>query len=184
METGIDNKHNTYIAILIVIVSVGIAARLVPHMDNFVPITALSLLAAVYLPRKLALVTPLAMMITSDLFIGLHNTVLFTWGSFVLIALIGGLIYKKTNKQSTVVLFSPFAATLFFVVTNFGVWLAGGLYPHTWSGLVNCYTLALPFFRATLVSDIVYTPVVFIVAAAAVKVSSLAFSKYKIATTT
>lgn len=44
----------------------------------------------------------------------------------------------------------------FFLFTNFGVWLVGGLYPHTVEGLKQCYTLAIPFYRNTLAGDFVY----------------------------
>ncbi|MBF0569725.1 MAG: hypothetical protein HQL18_03000, partial [Candidatus Omnitrophica bacterium] len=51
------------------------------------------------------------------------------------------------------------SAVLFFVITNFGVWLA--FYPHTSGGLLNCFTLAIPFFRMTLASTFVYVAVLF-----------------------
>ena len=56
---------------------------------------------------------------------------------------------------------SLISSTVFFIVTNLGVWLVGGLYPHTLPGLENCYILALPFFRNTLMGDLLYTGVLF-----------------------
>ena len=55
------------------------------------------------------------------------------------------------------------SSILFFIVTNFGVWLTGGgwFYPKTWQGLIECYTLAIPFFRNTVAGDLVYTAVLF-----------------------
>jgi hypothetical protein len=53
------------------------------------------------------------------------------------------------------------SASLFFVITNFGVWFAGRLYTRDFQGLVDCYTAALPFFRNTLLSDIVYSLLLF-----------------------
>ena len=50
---------------------------------------------------------------------------------------------------------------LFFVVTNFSVWLGSAFYPPTWEGLVACYTAALPFFRNTLVGNLVYSLILF-----------------------
>ena len=47
------------------------------------------------------------------------------------------------------------SSTLFFVLTNFGVWLMG--YPLTFAGLVSCYTLAIPFFVNTIIGDLVFT---------------------------
>ncbi|MFN0195250.1 MAG: DUF6580 family putative transport protein [Planctomycetaceae bacterium] len=46
---------------------------------------------------------------------------------------------------------------LFFVTTNFGVWLLEDMYPQTWEGLVSCYVGAIPFYRTTFASDLVFT---------------------------
>lgn len=48
---------------------------------------------------------------------------------------------------------------LFFVVTNFGDWVV--YYPHTWNSLVECYYVAIPFFRNTLMSDAIGAAVLF-----------------------
>lgn len=53
------------------------------------------------------------------------------------------------------------SSVFFFVVTNFAVWLEGSLYPRTLVGLQQCFTLALPFFRNTLLSDLIYTASLF-----------------------
>ena len=50
---------------------------------------------------------------------------------------------------------------MFFIVTNFGVWLVGNLYPKTLAGLAGCYVAAIPFFRNTLAGNVVYTLVLF-----------------------
>ncbi|MFA4818191.1 MAG: DUF6580 family putative transport protein, partial [Parcubacteria group bacterium] len=49
----------------------------------------------------------------------------------------------------------------FFLVTNFAVWAFFDWYPHTWAGLITNFTLALPFFRNTLLGDVFYTGVLF-----------------------
>ncbi len=51
------------------------------------------------------------------------------------------------------------SSTLFFLVTNFGVWLIG--YPHTLAGLISCYTLAIPFFGNTILGDMAFTGALF-----------------------
>ena len=53
------------------------------------------------------------------------------------------------------------SSALFFLVTNFGVWAFGSLYPMTWDGLIACYVAAVPFFRNTLQGDLFYTLVLF-----------------------
>ena len=148
---------------------VGIASRLVPHAANFVPITALALLAAAYLPRRLALTVPLTVMIVSDLLIGMHDTIAYTWGSFVLIGYLGSKLYARTGKRWHVAAMAPIGSVVFFVISNFGVWAQGNMYAHNLAGLERCYIMALPFFRATLTADVLYTPLVFLGAYFALK---------------
>ncbi len=137
-------------------------SRLLPHPDNFTPIMAIALAGGVYLDKRFALVVPLTALILSDIFIGFHNTIFFVYGSFVLIGFIG--LWLKAHKKPLPVIGSALlSSTLFFIITNFGVWLTGGgwFYPKTWQGLIECYTLAIPFFRNTIAGDLVYTGVLF-----------------------
>jgi hypothetical protein len=50
---------------------------------------------------------------------------------------------------------------VFFVITNFAVWLGSGYYPQTLSGLLTSYTLAIPFFHYTLLGDLFFNAVLF-----------------------
>ena len=68
-------------------------------------------------------------------------------------------VMRVSNPQIS---FSALAGpSAFFVISNFGVWLAGHLYPATWEGLAACYVAALPFYRNSLVSTVVYTTLLF-----------------------
>jgi hypothetical protein len=137
-------------------------SRLLPHPDNFTPIAAMALAGGVYLEKRFALIVPLAALVISDFFIGFHNTILFVYGSFVLIGFMG--LWLKSHKKLIPVLGTALLSSiLFFVITNFGVWLTGGgwFYPRTWQGLVECYVMAVPFFRNTLAGDLVFTGVLF-----------------------
>ena len=52
----------------------------------------------------------------------------------------------------------------FFLFTNFGVWLLGHEttgYAMTVKGLIECYVVAIPFFRSMLVGNLVYVLVFF-----------------------
>lgn len=144
------------------IIFAGALSRLLPHPDNFTPIMAIALAGGVYIDKRFALIIPLAALFLSDIFIGFHNTIFFVYGSFLLIGLIG--IWLKSHKKPLPILATALlSSTLFFVITNFGVWLTGGgwFYPKTWQGLIECYTLAIPFFRNTIAGDLVYTGVLF-----------------------
>jgi hypothetical protein len=53
------------------------------------------------------------------------------------------------------------SSLLFFVATNFAVWYFGSLYTHDASGLFECYIAAIPFFKFTLLGDLMWTAVLF-----------------------
>ncbi len=133
----------------------AVLTRLVPHLPNFTPVTAIALFGGLYISNKiLAYALPLIIMFISDIFLGFSSITLFVYSGFMLVTLIGTL-RKKSN------ILTIFMGSLsFFIVTNFGVWLLG--YPKTWTGLVECYTLALPFFRNSLLGDFFYSGVMII----------------------
>lgn len=136
--------------------------RILPHPANVAPLAAMALAGGVYLDRRYALIVPLLAMIISDMIIGFHTTIPFVYGSFLLIGIAG--LWLRTHKSLGTVVGATLASSLlFFIVTNFGVWLTGGgwYYPRTWVGLVECYTLAIPFFRNTLVGDLASVAVLF-----------------------
>ena len=132
--------------------------RLLPHAPNFAPIGAMALYGGVYLGKKQALALPLAAMIVSDIFLGFDgwSSRLTVYGSFVAIGLIG--IWLRKHKNPMNIFGAALAGSLlFFVVTNFGVWAFGTMYPRTLEGLVACYVSAIPFFRNTVTGDLFYT---------------------------
>ncbi|MFA5093175.1 MAG: DUF6580 family putative transport protein [Candidatus Omnitrophota bacterium] len=141
------------------LIIIGILFRFIPHAANFTPVAAIALFAGVYLNKKQALVVPLILMVASDLFLGMHNVVIFTWGSFALVTLLG--LWAKHHKTFLGIVSTSVASSiLFYVITNFGVW-AMGWYPQTAKGLLDCYILGLPFLRVFSVATLVYTVVFF-----------------------
>ena len=137
------------------------AVRLLPHPWNFTPIGAMALFGgATFRDRRLAFAVPLAALFLGDLAIGLHKLMWAVYGAFALMVFLGmGLRGRRR--------FVPVAATtlagslLFFVVTNFAVWLSGMTYPETFGGLVTCYVAAIPFFGNTIAGDAFYAALLF-----------------------
>ena len=131
------------------------ASRFVPHPPNFTSLLALSF----YIPAILG-VRFLPMLIISfiitDLIIGFHSVTLFTWGSILLIGLMSKFFIANTKTRISGVLIG---ASLFFVITNFGVWSMGS-YGYTLEGLIACYTLAIPFFGNTIAGTIIFSVVI------------------------
>ena len=141
-------------------VLIGVLARLVPHPWNVTPLTAIALFAGAYLPRRSSILLPLGMVVFSDWLIGWHNTMPFTWGAVVLTTGLGWWVRRQPKAWR--ILTGTLAGSIgFFLITNFGVWWVGGLYPLTMAGLRACYVTAIPFFRNILLGDLVYTAVFF-----------------------
>ncbi len=136
----------------------GVASRLLVHLPNFTPVLALALFGGVYLSPRRAIVMPLVMMMLSDLVIGLHDTIFFTWGSVLLISILG-LILRSRKSILNVAWMASVSAVLFFVITNLGAWLM--MYPKTFLGLQQCFVAAVPFFRDTLLSTLIYSAILF-----------------------
>lgn len=140
----------------IVIILLAVVARLIPHAPNFAPIGGLALFSGSHFKKKIALIIPLTAMFVSDIFLGFHKTVPYVYVSFIIISLIGGLI--KNNKWQSLASASLVSSVLFFLITNFGVWSTGAMsYPRNLNGLMQSYTMGLPFFRNTVISDMFYS---------------------------
>ncbi len=144
--------------IVYLLIIAGFAMRLVPHLPNFVPVVAIAIFAGAYLNKRTAVILPLAIMVLSDLIIGLHDVILYTWGSFLIIGIINTWMRNRVSVRN-VFLSTVFSSLIFFVITNFGVWLTW--YPHTAQGLTDCYVKAIPFFRNSLLGNFAYVLVFF-----------------------
>jgi len=152
-------------SLIVALIALAVIWRVINHNLQLAPnlelVTVVSVLAAVIIGWKAALIVPISSMVLSDLIIGNSSIFIYTWGSFVIIGL-GALLLRKLNKKpkSQILYSAVFAFTssfLFFAVTNFGVW-AQGWYPATWSGITNCFMMAIPFYRTMLIGNIVLIP--------------------------
>ncbi|MEX0994390.1 MAG: DUF6580 family putative transport protein [Balneolaceae bacterium] len=149
-------------------------SRILPHPYNFTPLGAIALFGAAYFKdKKWAILIPLFAMWISDLLLNnfiyssfyegftlISSNMLWVYGSLILIAFLGMKFLKKVTIPR--VLGSALSASvIFFVISNFGVWIASPMYPLTLEGLMACYTAAIPFFHNTLAGDLVYCTTLF-----------------------
>ena len=134
---------------------VGLAAlsRLLPHPPNVTPIAAMALFAGAHFRNwRIAFLMPIAAMFLSDLVLGfaVYGAVLFKSQPVVYLCMIitVGIGRLIENKRSVAQVFTATltSAVIFYVVTNFAVWAGDALYPKTLSGMITCYTAAIPFF--------------------------------------
>jgi hypothetical protein len=140
------------------IVVLGFLGRVLIHIPNFSPVIALALFGGAMLNRKTAVILPVALLAATDIILGLHNTMPFTWGSIIIIAVLGRLLSEHKNVKN-IALFSVVSAVIFFIITNLGCWIT--MYPLNLAGLQQCFIAALPFFNSTLVSTLIYSAVLF-----------------------
>ncbi len=135
--------------------------RLVPHYPNFTPIAAVALFGGAHLGKRwMALMIPIAALFISDLFLGFHNFMIPVYFSFVLVVLIGRLL-RNNVRIPFVIGGSLVGSTLFFLITNAAVWIATPYYPNTFQGLMASYTMAIPFFHASMLGDLFYNAAFF-----------------------
>lgn len=154
-------KINPTVWILIVMVFAAAFIRLIPHPPNFAPISAMALFGGAYFRKKsFAFAIPLAAMFLTDAIIGFHSGMWVVYLSFAIIVVIGMLMLKKVNVKN-VVLASLSASLSFFIITNFGVWAFGTMYPKNITGLVECYIAAIPFIQNTIVGDLFFSALMF-----------------------
>jgi len=149
-----------YLSFCVVVLS-AVFMRLIPHIPNISPIGALALFSGTFVPSFGGFIMPIAAMFLSDVFLGFHRTIPFVYGSFLLIAGIGYFLRKKTSPLK-IMLGTLLGSLLFFIITNFGVWITSSMYERNINGLLRCYYMGLPFFRNTIFGDFLYTAFFFI----------------------
>lgn len=153
------NSRNLFVLVLILIATGLRLSGILP--SNFTPIAAIALFGGtMFYNRGLAFVAPLSILFITDVIIGWHDTMWAVYGSFLLIVIIGQLIRKNPTMLSAMG-GALAGSVLFFLITNAAAWLSIAEYSKDLSGLMNCYVAGLPFFRGTLVGDLLFTAVLF-----------------------
>lgn len=150
------------IVFAILFIAFAVYSRVIPHAPNLTPMVSLALFAGAYFGKRFSFSIPIAALLISDIIIGFYGSLmLFVYGSMIVIALIGSGMRGRVSS-SGVFWNSVFGAIVFYIISNLGVWaLPNSGYPKTIAGLVECYTLAIPFFRNTLLGAFVYSIALF-----------------------
>lgn len=164
-----------HLGVIIGMIALAVATRLIPHPWNVTAVTAVALFGGAMLRDwRLALIVPLTAMWLSDVvlnnliyqqyfdgFVLWHSDLAWTYAAVALTVLLGRWLLSSRRGAVRIAGISVTASSLFFVLTNFGVWASGMLYPLTASGLIACYIAALPFYAQQLVGDLVWCGVLF-----------------------
>jgi hypothetical protein len=157
----------------LILTTLAVTARVLSsglELWNLAPMGAISLYAGSRIPRRFAWLIPLAAMVISDAILDAHRTRpwlepsrFIIYACFAGTTLLGGR-FPRLSPVSRLPILALSASTLFYLVSNFAVWLEGALYPHTIDGLLICYVAAIPFYVRTLAGDMIVTALLFVLA--------------------
>ncbi len=145
-------------------VLVAVASRLMPHLPNFTPVGAMAIFAGAVFPKNYALLFAIAAQLLSDAVMGFYAMplMLFVYIATMANVLTGFWLSPRKRTIATIAAASIAGATAFFVLSNFGYWLSGlAYYPMTSRGLLECYIAAFPFYGITLVSNLLFSGLLF-----------------------
>jgi len=154
------------LAYVFVLVAVAMRMPFVPHPWGFTPVAAALLYFGARGARRQMWV-PFALLAASDVVLTkLFYQYPFNWDHFVTWAWYAAILWLGTglreNAKPLRVVGAALASSVsFFVISNFAVWAAWGMYPKTFAGLVTCYVEGLPFFRRGLEGDLLFTVAMF-----------------------
>lgn len=140
------------------LIAVAVLLRLLPHPPNFTPVCAIALFGGFALGKKESVYIPLLIMGISDLIIGTHIMMPAVYLCFMVTVYLGWQLQKKATFGN-LILASTVSSVVFFLFTNFVCWLM--FYERSFDGLVSCYVLAIPFFKNTFVSSLIFSTVLF-----------------------
>lgn len=172
MKNSINLRFGLLVGIVLLAAGSRFLAVLSPSMSNFSPVGTMALFGGAYFTKKYwAFAVPMIALWLSNLV--LNNVFYKQWYptfsfgfetavfiSFALVVAVGIVFLKKVNLTN-LLLANLLGTLVFFVVSNFFVWTGGTMYPQTIEGLVSCYTMALPFLKNTLVSNLLFSAIMF-----------------------
>ena len=171
---GKVNYENQKFHLIIGLIFIDAFSRIIPHYPNFTPLCAIALFGSKYFKNPfISYSIPLLSLWISDLIINnfilksyFNNSILFypgfywQYGSFILISLLGRLSLKQLSIPKLFGI-SISSSIIFFLISNFGVWINSSIYPKSIFGLIACYNAAIPFYFGTLFSSLFYSAFLF-----------------------
>lgn len=161
-------KHKKIISAVALIIFGAVGRYLLKDIPNIETITVVTLLAGSLLGGVWTVMVGLAVVGVTDIFIGNTSILIYTWSAWSVMGFFGYIVRRRAKKPGRHALeltgMGLLGTLFFFLWTNLGVWHIGGLYPHTWQGLIDCYIAALPFLRNSLLSTLLFVPSISVIA--------------------
>lgn len=168
-------KLNLQTGVLSIIILLAAFTRIMPHPPNFSPMAAIGLFGAAHFAKKWqAFFIPLIGIWVSDLvinnyvysssssnFVWFYSGFYWQYMSYILIIFAGLFIFNRGISLTKTFGGMISSSGIFFFVSNFGVWAGGIMYPKNFGGLITCYAAGVPFIHNTIISDVLFTTVLF-----------------------
>ena len=149
-----NKQNNSSILTAAFLILVAAVTRYFPHPPNFTAIGAMAIFGGAAISnKKLAFLLPLTALFLSDVALQLFSSTkgfygtsqYFVYGAFMIITALSTLMKKKS---ATNIFFAAiWSGVIFFIISNFGTWVSGDLYPKTLNGLSTCFIEAIPFYK-------------------------------------
>ncbi len=149
---------------------VAVLTRVLPHAGwlNFTAVGGALLYFGARRPRREMLV-PLAALVGTDYFLTVFtyhyafqwSMYLPTWAWYLMAMALGQILLRARSTFVRVAAATLLGPTSFWLVSDYAVWAAGTMYPHTLAGLQACFVAALPFYRNDLASTAIVLGVAF-----------------------
>ncbi|MBT7542923.1 MAG: hypothetical protein HN613_02570 [Gammaproteobacteria bacterium] len=165
------NKIDIQTVLVSLIVIFITFSRVIPHIYNFTPMIALAIFGSLHFKnRNLAYILPILSLWVSDFILNnyfyndskeiiwFYEGYYWQYLSYVVIILLSSNFYNTIINFRNVLILGVSSSFIFFIITNFGFWLTSSLYTNDLSGLINCYVLAIPFYKGTIMGTLFFTP--------------------------
>lgn len=149
---------------------VAILSRVIPHAGwlNFTAVGG----ALLYFGARRSwreMLAPLAALMATDYLLTVFTyhyafqwqAYVTTWAWYLAVMALGWILLRTRTTFLRVGAGVVLGPTSFFIVSNYAVWVAGGMYPRTMSGLIACYAAAIPFYRNDLISTAIVAGLAF-----------------------
>lgn len=150
-------------------VALGLLIRFIPSIPNFSSFIAIALFSGIIFPKsKYAYIFPFAVQAALDIILGVNSSnslhvfahILTIYLGLGLVVFTGQLASKRINFLKSLVSVT-IGNTLFFLITNLGSWIQLPIYDASLSGLIQSYIAALPFFKNSLISGLIFSTILF-----------------------
>lgn len=165
-----DQQKSSFQPLALTLTVLAALVRLVPHPPNFAPVGGVALFGGARLRGWQAYCVPILVMLLTDPirsrleggYSSYSWATLIIYACFLINVFLGRVFLRHSSNAVRIASVAVAGSIQFFVLTNLFEWWAGiRAYPHTFAGLIECYTAALPFFGRTLVADLFYSGVLF-----------------------